>query len=118
MRVLICGSRSWSDYSAVERVVASLPKDTVIIEGEARGADTFARLAAEKFGLEVEMYPAQWDKLGRSAGYRRNEEMLSMGRPDVVVYFADDLEKSFGTAHMVRIARTAKVRIVNGKEVK
>ena len=57
-RILICGDRNWSDKALLEAFVASLPKDSIIIEGECRGVDKMAGEAAEKFKLEVLKFPA------------------------------------------------------------
>jgi hypothetical protein len=73
----------------------------VVIEGEARGADTIAREEAEKLGLTVERYPADWARYGRAAGPIRNKQMLVEGRPDFVLAFSADIERSRGTRNMV-----------------
>jgi hypothetical protein len=116
MRVLICGDRNWSDFDAICDVVASLPSDAVVIEGEARGADSMARRAAEMRGLKVERYPAKWDEFGKRAGPIRNHQMLKEGSPTHVIYFHDSIEASKGTAHMVAISRSAGVPVVNGRQ--
>jgi len=59
-------------------------------------------------GVECLQYPADWEKLGRAAGPIRNEQMLREGKPDLVVAFPG----ARGTAHMVRIAREAGVRVI------
>jgi hypothetical protein len=46
LKVLICGSRDWPDPEAVARRVGELPDGTIVIAGEARGVDTWAREAA------------------------------------------------------------------------
>lgn len=48
----------------------------VIISGGARGADTLARVYAFERDIPFEEYPAKWDVYGKSAGYRRNAEMV------------------------------------------
>lgn len=107
MRVLICGDRNWTDWEAIERYVATLPDDAVIIEGEARGADRMARQAAMRRGLKVERYPALWAKYGRAAGPVRNRQMLVEGDPDLVVAFHTNIAESKGTANMVSQAERA-----------
>lgn len=101
IRVLICGDRDWQYPDDIDAFVKSLPKDTVIIEGECRGADIQSRISAIKHGLEVERYPAKWSKYGMGAGVIRNREMIDMGKPDLVVAFHDDLSKSRGTLNMI-----------------
>jgi excisionase family DNA binding protein len=60
-------------------------------------------------------YPAQWEVYGKSAGPRRNEHMLREGKPDGFVAFPGGV----GTAHLVRIAKAAGVKVweVKGRGV-
>lgn len=114
MRVLICGDRHWQDAKLVYDTLAALHRTkpvAVVIEGEARGADSHGRDAAKQLGIEVASFPADWEHLGRGAGPIRNHKMLTEGKPDLVLAFHDDLAASKGTAHMVRIARKAGVRV-------
>lgn len=113
-RVLICGDRNWDDYAAVERFVSTLDADAVVIEGEARGADTMARVAADARGLIVLRFPALWDRHGRAAGAIRNHQMLTEGAPTLVAYFHSNLEASKGTKDMVTRARAHGIAVVNG----
>lgn len=108
MRVLVCGSRSITDYKFVEREMLKVlqPTDTVI-EGGARGVDTLARRVAENHGLDVIEYPANWTRHGKSAGFRRNREMVQ--NCDRVLALWDGV--SSGTEHTIRIARQAGVPV-------
>lgn len=101
MKVLICGDRNWNHPEDIDAFIESLPKDTVIIEGECRGADIQSRISAIKHGLEVERYPAKWSKYGMGAGIIRNRQMLDMGKPNLVVAFHENLSKSKGTLNMI-----------------
>lgn len=111
MRVLVCGSRAWEDGALILETLRRLEGVTVVIEGEAPGADTLARLAAEQLGIPVLPFPADWDRYGRGAGPLRNQQMLDEGRPDLVLAFTEDLNSSRGTADMVAHARLAGVRV-------
>jgi hypothetical protein len=101
---LICGDRNWTDVETIENFIRSLPPDTVIIHGNARGADKIAERKAKEHGLTVKGYSADWNRYGKAAGPIRNERMLLEGRPDRVVAFHNDLSKSRGTADMLRQA--------------
>ena len=117
MRLLVCGSRTWTDYRRLRRTleatVAQRQAEAVtIIEGGARGADRMAGHLAYLHGWGLEVYPARWEQQGRAAGVRRNAQMLQRGRPDLVVAFTvGPLEGSRGTADMVRRARAAGVPV-------
>lgn len=80
------------------------PKGTVVIEGEASGADTWGRRAAESLGFEVLPFPANWDKYSKAAGPIRNRQMLDEGKPDLVLAFHDDIESSKGTKDCIKAA--------------
>jgi hypothetical protein len=112
-RILICGSRFFSDIDAIRSLVATFPPDTVVIHGAAPGADTYAGVCARQAGLEVEAYPADWKQYNKAAGPIRNKQMLDEGKPDIVYAFpGGPLDKTTGTKDMVRQARAAGVETV------
>jgi hypothetical protein len=117
-RVLVCGSRDYADVGQLTttlEAVHAVYGITVIIEGEAAGADTLAKSWAEdRLGPDaVEKYPADWKQYGRAAGAIRNSQMLIDGKPDLVIAFVSKpLSKSTGTENMVRKARAAKIRTI------
>jgi hypothetical protein len=111
VRILICGDRHWTDRGKIRQYLRKLPAGTIIIEGEAQGADTLARLEAEELGLTVVKYPADWEQYGRAAGPIRNSRMLTEGKPDRVVVFHDSLSTSRGTKNMVDAAEKAGVEV-------
>ncbi len=107
-RCVIAGSRTFSDYSALAKEMdASLSRQikegnaVTIISGTARGADLVGERYARDRGFQVERFPADWNRHGKVAGYRRNEEMA--GVADAVVVFWDGY--SLGTQHMITIAK-------------
>ena len=106
VRLLICGDRNWSSGDAIREIIKQY-NPSVIIEGEARGADTLARLAGETLGIEVLRFPADWDKYGKAAGPIRNSQMLKEGNPDVVVGFHYKINDSKGTRDMLTRAKKA-----------
>ena len=110
--VLICGSRIWTDLPMVEAEIARLRDEgfTTIIEGEAKGADTHARIAGTEYGLKVIRVPADWNTHGRAAGPIRNRRMLEMG-PDLIVAFSDNLPQSRGTMNMVAQGLDAGIEV-------
>lgn len=117
-RVLICGSRSWTDSAAVRRVIDALPDGTTIIHGGAPGADSLAGAWAKLRGLTVEVFPADWythltncrcpkgQRFCAAQGPARNAQMLCEGKPDRVVAFRMR-GVSRGTDDMTRQARAA-----------
>ena len=111
-RVLVCGDRNWKDYDAIDRLVKTLPKGSVIIQGMCRGADLMARRAAIKHGYKYEDYPADWSKYGRAAGPIRNKQMLDEGKPDIVYAFHPNISESKGTKDMVNQAKKCGIEVI------
>lgn len=114
MKALICGDRNWTNIELIRSWIARLQDwgyDT-IIEGEARGADSIARNEAEKAGMMVLKFPAQWDKYHKSAGPIRNKQMLDEGKPNLVVAFHSNIQNSKGTKNMIEQAKKAGVEVI------
>lgn len=81
-----------------------------MIHGDAAGADRLAGTAAERVGLTVIKFPADWETHSadcacrgkpwcREAGMRRNIQMLDQ-HPDLVIAFHNGY--STGTKHTIR----------------
>lgn len=106
-RVIIAGSRDFNDYNLLEEKCNFLlsekvkTHDIVIVSGTARGADKLGERYAEEYGYEIDAHPADWDKYGKSAGYKRNTQMGEVA--DAVICFWDGVSK--GTKHMIDIAK-------------
>lgn len=104
VKIAIVGSRDWKDEQAVVDYVNALPEWVTVISGGARGVDTFARNAAlARYDLDFECYPADWKRYGKSAGYRRNADIVAAA--DRIVAFWDG--NSRGTAHTIGLAKLA-----------
>lgn len=113
MRLLVCGCRDWTDEGAVGNEIwaAADPyrEPTVVITGDANGADCAAREWAQELGYELREYKADWTTHGRKAGPIRNQQMLDEGKPDLVLAFWDG--KSRGTLDMIMRAVKAGVPV-------
>lgn len=98
MRVIVCGSRAWEDWTAIAERLGRLPHDSVIVHGDAKGADSIAARCALRLHLGVEAHPAEWDRLGKRAGFVRNEKMALLGA-ELCIAFWDG--SSRGTKDMI-----------------
>ena len=109
MKLIVAGSRTVDDYSAVEiEIVERFHVPSLhIISGGAKGADRLAERFAYKHGLPIDIVPAEWDTYGKSAGYRRNQVMAAMG--DELIAFWDGHSK--GTKHMIDIALSVGIPV-------
>lgn len=106
MRAIICGGRDFSNYLLVKQTLAQYPL-TLIIHGGATGADSLAHTYAREHSIPTKVFPAFWRMFGKSAGMRRNLEMLEE-KPDVVIAFPGGR----GTVNMVAIATQAGVQTI------
>ncbi|MBC5744708.1 DUF2493 domain-containing protein [Lachnospiraceae bacterium MD308] len=123
LRVIIAGSRDFDDFqklmNSCNDILSKITDqhnnlDKIrIISGTARGADWLGEQYAKNAGYEVSRFPADWDGLGKRAGYVRNAEMAKYAMADgnygILIAFWDG--KSKGTKHMIDLAEK------NGLEV-
>lgn len=90
--ILFCGSRTWPSYTAIlteMRTLRTLIGDFTVIEGGARGADTFARIAAEFLDLPFHEELPDYERYSKwTAPKIRNTTMLDM-QPEMVIAFLD-----------------------------
>lgn len=107
MKILVCGGRDYFDAERIDNVLDVLGP-TLVIHGAARGADSLAANWAVKRGVLHKPFPAQWQQLGKSAGAVRNRQMLTEGKPDMVVAFPG----GSGTADMIGAAMQRGVPVV------
>ena len=111
MRVLICGDRNWTDVETIFLVMKEYnSNETTVITGGAKGADDIANQLAIKMNMKTEVYKADWN-LGKCAGPIRNWEMLTKGKPNVVLAFHDHLEKSKGTVDTISKSRKLNIPV-------
>jgi len=106
MRVIIAGSRNVTSPYLISAAIqlSGLDVDTVI-SGGARGVDRMGEVWAKFNEKNLEVYPAEWDKYGKSAGYRRNVDMANAA--DALIAIWDGVSK--GTKHMIDIAKSRKL---------
>jgi hypothetical protein len=108
VKVLVCGSRDWTDGNAVASRLTALPgehEEITVLQGGARGADALAATVAINLGFNVRSFPANWRPGGiynPRAGLDRNIAMLDE-RPDLVIAF--QINGSRGTQHTIDEAR-------------
>lgn len=114
MKIAIVGSRNYTDRwqmgvsLALELDIHG--DDVTIISGGAKGADTMAEEFARVFGLETEIYPADWEKYGMGAGIIRNATIVE--HCDMMLAFYGPDGPTPGTQSSVRLAKET------GKEVR
>lgn len=100
----IIGSRGYENYAQFEATLDLKHKDiTKIVSGGARGVDSMAERYALEHNIELVVFPADWDRYGKSAGYRRNVDIVNAA--EHVIAFWDFQSK--GTKHSLNLAQQA-----------
>lgn len=117
MKVIIAGGRDFNNYDFLcDRCDYYLQNQTEIeiVCGKARGADSLGERYGTERGFKISEFKPDWDKFGKSAGYRRNSEMADYA--DALIAFWDGESK--GTSHMIDLAteKGLKVRICTYKK--
>jgi len=106
-RILIAGCRNFENYELAKKYIDFCISDIkkkhklIFISGGCRGTDLLGERYARENGYALEIYPANWDKYGRSAGPRRNRQMAEIC--DYVICFWDG--QSRGTKSMIDYAK-------------
>ena len=123
MKMLIAGSRSIGYdrtikdvmYDYDEQIIHILDslyavwKPTLVISGNAMGVDEIGECWARNNGIELKIFKPDWEKYGKSAGMRRNEEMVSYC--DKAIIFWDGLSK--GSKNTIDLLhRTRKEHVI------
>jgi hypothetical protein len=123
-RILVTGSRDWPDGRR-NRVGATLASiviergwNVVVVHGGCpTGADAFASAYVRKVAellaqhkaegsVTEEVHPADWATHGKSAGFRRNAEMVAAGA-DICLAFIRNGSK--GATHTADLAEKAGI---------
>lgn len=106
---LIVGSRGYTDYASFKAKCDALlagKTDIEIVSGGASGTDAMAERYARELGYPLQIFPADWSRYGKRAGYVRNREMhayISTFPERGVIAFWDGQSK--GTAQSFALAK-------------
>lgn len=111
MKVLVTGSRNFNNFELMKQKIKESGA-TIVVHGDARGADSQAKLAARQLGIEQRAYPAQWSKFGKTAGPIRNQQMIDeehrLEEP-IDKALAFPAKDSIGTYDMIRRLQKHKI---------
>lgn len=105
MKLIVAGGRDFIDSQTMITVLIDLvdkgkiDPNPELVCGMARGADLTAYSLWSGTGTVIHKFPADWARLGKCAGYKRNQEMGEFA--DAAVCFWDGNSK--GTKHMIDI---------------
>lgn len=101
-KLIVAGGRDFADKALFLKTMQQVEQDlseysVSLVSGMAKGADMMAYQFARQEGITCHEFPADWNKYGKAAGFRRNQEMGIFS--DGLVAFWDG--KSHGTKHMI-----------------
>lgn len=112
-RLLITGSRGWTDVDLIDTMLAlywiktgSDPEATLVHGACPTGVDAIASQIWESHGLPVEAHPADWKTHGRAAGFIRNKRMADS---NIDVCYAFIYNNSNGARHCANYAESVGV---------
>ncbi len=112
--IAVVGSRNFTDYELLQSVLDQ-EKPSGIVSGGAMGADTLAKMYAQKKGIGLREFLPDYKRYGRGATFVRNR--LIVDAADKVIAFWDG--KSKGTLFTMRYAekKGREVRLVEYSKV-
>lgn len=128
MRVIVTGSRDWTDRDAIYEALNGLYREYgpfVLVHGAcSTGADAMAHdwyvLASRLVPITEERFKASWETRGRAAGPERNERMVKAGGQLLLAFLGPCTREhctepkphdSHGTAGCADLAREAGIEI-------
>ncbi len=123
-RVLVTGSRTWDDELTLNVALLhtalqcrdSGDSHLIVVHGacpqgaDAMAADWVCWAQGRSPVLEIsgEPHPADWHSLGKSAGFRRNSEMVALGADLCLAFIKDE---SRGATHCAGLAEKAGIPV-------
>lgn len=110
-RVIVCGGRDFDDYdagiTALDRINMERGPIAMVVHGNARGADMIGSAWACRNRVREWVFPAEWAKYGKSAGPRRNKQMLGSGAKLVIAF-----PGGRGTRNMMKQAKAVGIEVL------
>lgn len=117
--ILISGSRKLPKHFKNGIIKKFLRKIDKVLRGNleirhgncAWGIDALIKFYCLQLNIDQRLFPADWDKYGKRAGYIRNNQMfIEKPIPDYVICIYGDINhKSNGTKSTEKIARNKRV---------
>ena len=111
MKIGIVGTRSFDDYNLLKTTLyqnINIPDIEYIISGGAKGADSLAEQFALENNIKTIIFKPDWDKYGKSAGFKRNIDIIN--ESDIVFVFWNGISK--GSKHDINIAKEMNKKLI------
>lgn len=120
MRVLVTGSRDWSDqarlWAALDEAYENRTSPRglfMVVHGGAKGADQMAMAWVRgkrrdgELNIYHEMHPVQWNQGGKfvkAAGHHRNQMMVNKGAAKALAFIRNNSPGATGCLEMIKRA--------------
>jgi len=108
MKTIIAGSREINNYQVLLNTLKdyTLPI-TEIVSGHANGVDSLGEKYAKSNNIPLIIFPADWNKFGKQAGYLRNVQMADYAEALIAIWDG----QSKGTKMMIDIANKKGLKV-------
>jgi len=103
-KIAIVGSRDIDNLKLLEDIWQQLKlpyNDIEIVSGGAKGVDTNGEDFAIKYNIPITIYQPDWDRYGKRAGFKRNENIIK--NCDICIAIWDG--KSPGTKNSIDLCK-------------
>jgi len=111
MKLIIAGGRNFTNYQKLKQTCDHLLQNQTNIEivsgAYYKGADKLGEQYAKERGYKITQFPANWNKYGKAAGPKRNQQMANYA--DALIAFWDG--KSKGTKNMIDLAKQGGLKV-------
>lgn len=117
MRIVVTGGRDYGVNAEERSLIYTImdgyySEDLHLAHGYADGVDSvvdlwFRGISKGAIHDRLQRYPAHWNRFGNNAGHERNERMLMLEKPDILIRFPGGV----GTADCARIATKMRITI-------
>lgn len=107
--LIVAGPRDYNDKAVITDALVDAIIDfspVLIISGDATGVDSIVADMCSRVGRPYQMFRAEWNKYGKSAGPIRNVEMARNGTHLLAFY-----NGSPGTSNMIYFAEKFHLKI-------
>lgn len=111
MKIIIAGAMSWKERRSIREELEPLSRDTIVIFGDAPGADALGGEVAKELGFPVKPMAKNaedYRQYKKGAWKGLNERMIARG-PELILAFHPAVEKSRGTKHLLKLAHEAGI---------
>lgn len=113
IRLIVAGSREGVSRGLVHVYISQWIEEhgvpDLVVHGDYRGVDTYAKMWAKKMGIPTKPFPANWKKYGKRAGPLRNQEMAEFSTHLLVIHTPN----SKGSRDMKKAARRVGLHITD-----